>query len=58
MKKLQIEIRITEGKIASAIKTEGYDRENISAQLELLGLLENTKTIIQDRITKLLDISK
>jgi len=58
MKKLQIEIRIAENRIITLIKTEGFERDNISHQLELLGLVESTKTTIQDRINKLVDVEK
>lgn len=60
MKKIRIEIRIGKenGKIATAIQTEGYDKENISHQLELLGVLESTKDIIKDRIDVLLNVRK
>ena len=57
MKKLIIEIAIVEDKIATGIKTTGYSNENVSDQLELLGILENTKAIIQERIKKLIDVS-
>ena len=60
MKKIQIEIRIPEeekDKVATAIRTEGYSNESISDQFELLGVMENLKGIIQDRINKLTDVS-
>jgi hypothetical protein len=56
MKALTIEIRINEGKIATGIKSDGFD-ESISSQLEILGLIENTKGIINERIKKLFDKS-
>ena len=58
MKKLTIEVVIpdTGSKIASKIKTNGYSNESISDQLELLGIVENIKSIIQDRLKKLLDV--
>ena len=58
MKELKIHIKVGSDKIASGIKTEGFDSQNISHQLELLGILENTKVIIQNRINLLLDIKK
>jgi len=58
MKKLIIEIKINDGESNSAttIQTNGFSNENISNQFELLGILENTKDIINERIKKLLDI--
>ena len=57
MKKVMIEIRIPGGdKVATAIKTQGYSNESVSDQFELLGIMENLKNVIQERITKLADI--
>ena len=53
MKKLTIETRIEDDKVATAIATSGYRNDNISDQFELLGLVENIKGIIQERIKKL-----
>jgi len=38
------------GKVGTAIETEGYSNDSISDQLELLGITENIKSIIHDRI--------
>jgi len=53
MKRLKIEVVTNEGKIATAIRTIGYDDNIMSDQLELLGIVENTKNIINERIKKL-----
>ena len=58
MKTLIIEVRIVDDKVVSAIKTTGYSNNNISDQFELLGITENLKNIIQERIKKLLDVNK
>lgn len=56
MKTLNIEVRIAEDKVATAIKTSGYNNNSISDQFELLGLVENIKGIINERIKKLVDV--
>lgn len=58
MKRLQIEVRIddSDGKIATAIKDEGFNKDSISNQLELLGIIENIKSIINSRIKELTNI--
>jgi len=55
MKKIIFEIRIDEetDKIATAWKTEGLSREKIEDQLMILGILENTKTLISNKIQTL-----
>jgi len=58
MKTLKIETAIEGSKVATAIKTNGYSNENISDQFELLGLIENVKGIIQERIKVLLNVNK
>ena len=58
MKTLKIEIAVEGSKLATAIKTTGYSNESISDQLELLGIVENTKLIIQERIKVLLNVNK
>lgn len=58
MKTLNIEIASNGCNLATAIKTNGYSNESISDQLELLGILENTKSIIQERIKVLLNVNK
>ena len=55
---LQIEIRINDDKIASGISTTGFDNNSMTDQLLLLGIIENTKGIIKDRIKGLVDIRK
>jgi len=57
MKEIQIVIRIDEksGKIATAWKTSSYSSESISDQFEIMGILENTKNIISDKIKKLME---
>ena len=56
MKKIEIQIIVEEDKVATAIKTNGYSDDNISDQFELLGIIENAKGIIQERIKKLADV--
>jgi len=60
MKKLNIEIVTNEydDKIATGIKTFGYSDESISDQFQLIGLIENVKTLIQERIKKLMAVKK
>jgi len=58
MKKLVIEVRVIDNKVANLIQTTGFSNEVISDQFELLGILDNLKGIIQERIRKLVDISK
>ena len=57
-KELIIKIKINKENIASAIQTNNFSDQNIQDQLLLLGILENSKNIIQDRIKKLVDIRK
>ena len=57
MKRVIIEVRIPGAdKVATGIKTTGYSNESISDQFELLGIMENLKNVIQDRIKKLVDV--
>ena len=56
MKTINIEIRVADDKVATAIKTNGHRNEIIGDQFELLGILENAKGIIQERIKKLIDV--
>jgi len=58
MKSLRIETVIEGSKLATAIKTTGYSNESISDQLEMLGLMDNAKSIIQERIKVLLNLNK
>ena len=60
MKTLNIQVAIEDSdeKIATAIKTQGYNKDKISDQLEILGIIENTKSIIQERIKKLGEMEK
>ena len=55
MKRLLIDMRVdeTSGKIATAWKTEGYSRENISNLFELIGLIENFKGILTEKVKTL-----
>ena len=56
MKNLKIEVGINDDKVATAIKTSGYSNDSISDQFELLGIVENIKNIINERIKKLVDV--
>ena len=55
MKELKIDIRLDEksGKIATAWQTQGYSRENISDLFELVGIIENFKGILTNKIKTL-----
>lgn len=55
MKKIIFEIRIDEetDKIATVWKTEGLSRDKIADQLMILGILENTKTLISNKMNVL-----
>jgi len=57
MKKIIFEIRIDEDtdKIATAWKTEGYSRDKLTDQLEILGILENTKNLISNKINTIVE---
>lgn len=57
MKKITFEIMVDENsdKIATAWKTEGLSREKIEDQLMILGILENTKTLINKKISTLME---
>ena len=58
MKILKIETRIAEGKILTALKTEGYNKTDVSHQLEIIGLIDNAKAIVQERIKRLAHYDK
>ena len=58
MKKLKIEVSVSDNKVVTGIGTQGYLNNSISDQFELLGIVENIKSIIQERIKKLIDIKK
>ena len=55
MKKLLIDIRVDEKsrKIATAWQTEGYSRENICDLFELIGIIENFKGILTEKVKTL-----
>jgi hypothetical protein len=55
MKRIVIDIRVDDasGKIATAWKTDGYSSKSIQDNLEMIGLLENTKDIIKNKIKTL-----
>jgi len=57
MKKVMIEVRIPgEDKVGTKIETSGYRDESVSDQFELLGIMENIKNVIQERIRKIMDV--
>jgi len=60
MKEVMIHIKIDElsGKIATAIKNQGYKRDNICHQLELLGIIENLVTLQKNKLRVLLTNDK
>ena len=55
MKKLLIDIRVDElsGKIATAWQTEGYSRNKICDLFELIGIIENFKGILTEKVKTL-----
>lgn len=55
MKKIIFEIRIDENtnKIGTVWKTEGLLRDKIEDQLIIIGVLENTKNLISNKISTL-----
>jgi len=55
MKKITFEIIVDDktDKIATAWKTSGLSREKIEDQLMIIGILENTKTLISNKIQTL-----
>ena len=57
MKKIQITIAIDEasGKIANGWQTEGYSRENICDLMEMIGLVENFKGVLKDKVKTLME---
>ena len=57
MKEIKIIIRVGEKKIAYAIETTAYDRKNIQHQLELLGVMKTTESIIEERINTLMSVN-
>jgi len=61
MKKVMIEVRIpgedkVGNKVGTKIETSGYRDESVSDQFELLGIMENIKNVIQERIRKIMDV--
>jgi hypothetical protein len=58
MRIIKFEIRIDDEntqRIATAWTTEGLSRDNIIDNLALIGALENTKNLINDRIKTLME---
>lgn len=55
MKEINMQIRVTDNKIATAWKTDGYSRENISDLFEMIGILENFKGILTDKVKTLME---
>ena len=55
MKKLSIEIRIDEetGQVGTAWKTNGYSRESITDIFELIGMVENFKGLLTEKVKTL-----
>lgn len=58
MKRLTIEVQIEGDKIATLIKDTGFDKYKISDQFEILGIIENIKGIIQNRIKELMNVKR
>jgi len=57
-KTIEIKIGLLKQQIATSIKTKGYDNNDISDQFELLGIMDNLRGIIQERIKKLMEVKK
>lgn len=55
MKSITIKVVVSEDKIATVWQTEGLSRESISDNLEIIGILENTKNIINNKIKTLME---
>lgn len=53
MKSLIIEVVLKDSKVVTAIRTKEFDNANILDQFALLGILENTKDAIRERIKTL-----
>ena len=56
MKRVMIEVRLDGDKVGTGIKTLGYSNDSVSDQFELLGIMENLKNVIQDRIKELVNV--
>lgn len=56
IKQLKIEIRVDDNinKIASGWQTVGYSRTSITDLLEMIGLVDNFKNILNDKIKTLM----
>ena len=50
---IQIGVDEYEDKIGTAIKTDGYKKDSLSHQLELLGIFQNLVSLQQDKIKTL-----
>lgn len=50
MKRLVIEIILKDDKVVTSISTIGFESKKIEDQFELLGIIENVKDNIKDRI--------
>jgi hypothetical protein len=57
MKKITIEIRVDENsqRIATAWKTDGYSRESLTDLFEMMGIIDNFKNILSDKVKTLLE---
>ena len=57
MKKISIEIRVdgNSNKIATAWQTEGYSRTNLSDLFEMIGVIDNFKNILNDKVKTLME---
>jgi hypothetical protein len=53
MKELKIIVRVNDGKIATIQQVNGYNKENLHDQLEILGILENIKDIQKEKLKTL-----
>lgn len=53
MKQIEIKVIVKDNKMASAFITKGYDKNSISDNLEILGILENLTDIHKSKLKKL-----
>jgi len=60
MKKVTFEILIDEknNKLATAWKCDGYSRDSVTDNLELIGILENAKILINERLQTIINIKR
>lgn len=50
MKEINWKVRIAEGKIATLEEANGFDKESIEDNLEIIGILENLKALHLEKL--------